>query len=682
MLLEEKLRRASGLAGLLVVTISLMRLVAAALASPAAQPVLFAAAALTLIGAALWFRSRPKYTRIGFVCAFFAVALVVGVESLEFSRGSAHPGQLFFGLGRTESVNSADTGLPLDAAVVLAGAGVALMSFGRRLRRMKRWVSVWLATGVFAMSVATLILRALSVVTPYARSSQICVADAASLLVVSVGTLLLRPDSKLMRMLLAQSAAGALARRLFYGVTLLPALLIAVTLVLMSSRTIEPSYGPAFLMSGLIIAGFIHAMVSAERAVEIDERRKLAENEHGRLNAVLEQQAARLQELVARRTSELRTLSVSLSTTTRENAQLGLVARNTTNGVVVTDAQGYLEWGNTAFERMTGYTVAEVKGRKPGHFLQGPETDPAAVAQLRRAVAAGERCYVEILNYTKSRHAYWQIVDMEPIHDASGRLVNWMAIQTDVTAHRLAEQHLRVLNERLQLATQSAALGVWEWDATSQKHAWDERTHAIHGLKPGEFDGTFEAWMRCLHPEDRALAEARFRLVLAGGSFYDQEFRVLRSGETTVRYVESRAIVQRDAQGRLARITGTSRDVTAERESEERLRTLTDRWQLALRATRYGVWDWDPITGRLIWDDRLFEIYGVERDTFDGTHQARLNLLHPDDRARTDQEEQDALNLGREEFKNEFRIVLVDGFVRHIETHGYIRRDENGHAVR
>jgi PAS domain S-box-containing protein len=423
-------------------------------------------------------------------------------------------------------------------------------------------------------------------------------------------------------------------------------------------------------------------MVSAEKAVKIDQQRVQAENEHARLNTVLEQQAARLQELVARRTSELRTLSVSLSTTTRENAQLGLVARNTTNGVIVTDAQGCLEWGNTAFERMTGYTVAEVKGRKPGHFLQGPGTDPEAIEQLRRAEKAGERCYVEILNYTKSRHAYWQIVDMEPIYDANGKLVNWIAIQTDITAHRLAEQHLRVLNERLQLATQSAALGVWEWDAVSQKHTWDERTHAIHGLKPGEYDGSFEAWMNCLLPEDRTLAEARFRLVLAGGSFYDQEFRVLRSGETTIRHVESRAIVQRDGQGKLVRITGTSRDVTAERENEERLRTLTDRWQLALRATRYGVWDWDPMTGRLIWDDRLFEIYGVSRDAFENTHQARLELLHPEDRQRAEQEEQDALAMGREEFKNEFRIVMSDNFVRHIETHAYIRRDEHGRAVR
>ncbi|MDE3129868.1 MAG: PAS domain-containing protein, partial [Acidobacteriota bacterium] len=466
---------------------------------------LAAAAALALLGAALWAHHRWRYPRSGLAAAALALALVAGSVAWDARHGGLDLHDAFF---RSMPAPPGDGAarLPPDTAVALAAASIALMAFGRRMSRLRRVLASWLSTAVFAISGATLLMQGLSRASLYARPLPIGPADAASLLGLSIGALLMRPDSKLMRMLLAPSSAGALARRLFYGVTVLPAALIGVTLVLMSERVIDPLYGPVFLLTGLIVAGFIHAMVSAKTAVSIDERRKAAEGEHARLNAVLEQQAARLQELVARRTSELRTLSVSLRTTTRENTQLGLVARNTTNGVVITDAQGYLEWANTAFERMTGYTLAEVKGRKPGHFLQGPDTDPASVAQLHRAVQAGERCYVEILNYTKSRHPYWQIVDVEPVHDVNGKLVNWIAIQTDVTAHRLAEQHLRVLNERLQLATQSAALGVWEWEAVSQKHTWDERTHAIHGLRPGEFDGTFEAWMNCLHPADRPLA--------------------------------------------------------------------------------------------------------------------------------------------------------------------------------
>jgi PAS domain S-box len=680
MSLEEHIRRAPGVAGILVFALGLARTVGVLFSEPVARW-LDAPLPLALLGAALWLRTRGARSIPAAACAAGAVAWVIAAVGLEAAAGRLMTlNFMFWATPGADAV--AERNVPLDAAIVLATAGFGLLLANRQAHRVQRNLSAWLFIVSLALSAATLLMHALQFATRYAQPLHMNVVDAAGLLLLSFGGLLLRPNNKLMRMLLAKSSAGALARRLFYGVTLLPAVLIAVTLVLLHLRWIQPVYAPAFVLALLVIAGFVHTLFSAEAAVDIDDRRKAAEDEHARLNTVLEHQAARLQELVARRTNELRTLSVHLRTTTRENAQLGLVARNTTNGVVITDAQGRLEWANTAFERMTGYTLAEVKGRKPGHFLQGPDTDPASIAQLRKAIQTGERCYVEILNYTKSRHPYWQIVDMEPVHDATGKLVNWIAIQTDVTAHRLAEQHLRVLNERLQLATQSAALGVWEWDAASQKHTWDERTHLIHGLKPGEFDGTFQAWMNCLHADDRPLAQARFELVLAGGNFYDQEFRVVRRGEAGVRHVESRAIVQRDANGKLLRITGTSRDVTAERENEERLRTLTDRWQLALRASRYGVWDWDPLTGRVIWDDRLFEIYGVARDNFSGSRAAWLEFLHPDDRARAEQMEQDALNAGAEEYENEFRIILPDGFVRHVETHAYVRRDDQGRPVR
>ncbi len=678
MQLEEKLRRVPSLAGFIVVVSAMLRLMATGWSggSPAAP------AALLLLGCALMLHNRWKHPRAGFSAALLAVAVAALALALDAATGALADQSILFRATGPAPRGGMAARMPVDTAILLAAAGLGLLAFGRRMGRPRRWLSASLITAVFATSIASLLMDALSRLTPYARTFDLKPLDAAMLLILTGGALLLRPDSKLVRLLLANSSTGALARRLFCGVTLLPAGLIGLTLVLMTTRAIDPFYGPVFLLSGLIIAGFIHAMLSAETAVAIDDRRKAVESEHARLNAMLERQAARLQELVARRTSELKALSMNLRTTTRENVQLGLVARNTTNGVVITDAEGRLEWANSAFERMTGYTLAEVKGRKPGHFLQGPETDPAVVAQLRRTIDAGERCYVEILNYTKSRHPYWQIIDMEPVRDAQGKLTNWIAIQTDVTAHRLAEQNLRMLNERLQLATQSAALGVWEWDAASQKHTWDDRTHSIHGPKPGGFDGSFDAWMRCLHPQDRPAANARFEAVLGGADDYDQEYRVIHPEHPTPRHVQARAVVQRDAQRRLLRITGTARDITAERESAERLRALTDRWQLALRASGYGVWDLDPVTGRLIWDDRLFEIYGVTRETFSCTYEGWLNLLHPEDRARLDKPELDPLRPGRAEIDDEFRIVLPTGLVRHVESHAHIRRDENGRAVR
>lgn len=452
MTLEDKLRRGAIIAGAVVLALACLHLSGAGRpAIGGLLPTLATAAALALMAASLIARARTPASRVARPAAALAVAVMAVAVAREALAGRIWP-------------RSAAAGLSLDDAVALLLGGLMLLTLAPGTRR-RRPLATWLAGAGVALSTTTLLMSGLHAVSRFARPPLIADTVSASLLLLSLGALLTRTDNQLLRILFARTAAGALARRLFYGVTAAPVGLIALTLVLMSSGTISVQLGPGFLVFSLVLAGLALAFISADMAAKIDERRRAAEQEHARLNTVLEQQAARLQELVARRTDELRTLSSNLRATARENAQLGLVARNTTNGVIVTDAQGRLEWANTAFERMTGYLLTEVKGRRPTEFLQGPDTDPASLAQLERAEQTGERCCVEILNYTKSRHPYWQIIDLEPVHDVAGRLANWIGILTDITAHRLAEQHLRTLNERLQLATQSADLGVWEWDA-------------------------------------------------------------------------------------------------------------------------------------------------------------------------------------------------------------------------
>ncbi len=81
---------------------------------------------------------------------------------------------------------------------------------------------------------------------------------------------------------------------------------------------------------------------------------------------------------------------------------LSLVADETDNLVIITDAQGLIEYVNPGFEKLTGYTSEEVMGRKPGEFLQGPETSAETRAKIRQQLHAGAPFYDEILNYTKS----------------------------------------------------------------------------------------------------------------------------------------------------------------------------------------------------------------------------------------------------------------------------------------
>ncbi len=97
---------------------------------------------------------------------------------------------------------------------------------------------------------------------------------------------------------------------------------------------------------------------------------------------------------------------------------------------------------NPAFEQMTGYLFEEIKGRNC-RFLQGPETDRAVVADLRRAVEAKREISVEILNYRKDGSAFWNALFMSPVYDRKGKLVYFFGSQLDVSRRRDAEEGLR-----------------------------------------------------------------------------------------------------------------------------------------------------------------------------------------------------------------------------------------------
>ena len=94
------------------------------------------------------------------------------------------------------------------------------------------------------------------------------------------------------------------------------------------------------------------------------------------------------------------------------------------------------------FEHHTGYTAAEVLGRNC-RMLQGAGTDAETVVTLRRAVAAGEGCTVEILNYRKDGTPFWNELTIAPVVDASGALTHFVGVQADVTERRRLEEQVR-----------------------------------------------------------------------------------------------------------------------------------------------------------------------------------------------------------------------------------------------
>jgi PAS domain S-box-containing protein len=142
------------------------------------------------------------------------------------------------------------------------------------------------------------------------------------------------------------------------------------------------------------------------------------------------------------------------------------------------------------------------------------------------------------------------------------------AQQREAIERQRAEDALRTSEQRLRIALEAARMGTWEWDMQTNRVVWSPGLEALHGLQPGAFPGTFEAYERDIHPDDRQrVLDAINRAVENGGDHHVEYRIVLPNGG--MRWVEGRGTLARDASGRPVRMIGVCMDVTERKRAEE-----------------------------------------------------------------------------------------------------------------
>ena len=163
----------------------------------------------------------------------------------------------------------------------------------------------------------------------------------------------------------------------------------------------------------------------------------------------------------------------------KEVAMVSLVASESDNSVVITDADGLTEYVNDGFTRLTGYTREEIVGKKPGDLLQGPDTNPETVAEIRRQLDKCEPFYNEILNYAKDGTPYWISLTVNPVFDDNGNIERFVSIQGDVTSVKMASlANEKVLDDAIQILNRLAK---------------GDLTKTMDGTYEGEFSGIKDA---------------------------------------------------------------------------------------------------------------------------------------------------------------------------------------------
>ncbi len=244
----------------------------------------------------------------------------------------------------------------------------------------------------------------------------------------------------------------------------------------------------------------------------------------------------------------------------------------------------------------------------------------------------------------------------------------------------MLREALRLSEERVELALDAADAGVFDCDLITGFVYGSARYRAILGLPDGPIDGAETAAMT--HPDDLVYALTPWTVLPEVNGRMVWTARVRPRGSSEWRLIETRARVVRDASGRPIRLIGVMQDVTSASSQIEALRESQRRLAEAQRVAGIGSWSWDPVTNEIIWTDELYRIFDMERDGQRGpSFEEYLGKLRPDERQTVLSFIQQALSEGTT-YYFEHSVVLRDGSLRRVRSHGGVLRDEHGAIVR
>ena len=245
---------------------------------------------------------------------------------------------------------------------------------------------------------------------------------------------------------------------------------------------------------------------------------------------------------------------------------LSLVANETQNGVIITDKAGLIEYVNPGFEKMTGYSLEEALGKKPGELLQGTHTDQSTVAHIGDRLRRREGFYDEILNYRKDGSHYWISLAINPVLNSKGELERFVSIQADITSMKRES-----VENNAKLQAIGASMAIVEWPSDSSDIHVNEflRSQMSHDVVPLQLDKMLSASERDLLQNETISKTVEWPIGSDKTISLDAIFLIIRDVDGRVTKVimcgadstkRQEAIVQ--TQAAMSDVLGLSEDIT------------------------------------------------------------------------------------------------------------------------
>jgi diguanylate cyclase (GGDEF)-like protein/PAS domain S-box-containing protein len=238
-------------------------------------------------------------------------------------------------------------------------------------------------------------------------------------------------------------------------------------------------------------------------------------------------------------------------------------------GIWLLDKHTRTSYVNRQMATMLGYTPEEMYGRSVYDFM-----DPEAAAQARQNLEQehhGEAGQIEVRFLRKDGSELWTFISSNAVHNRAGEYSGVLGMVTDITERKRAEQALRDSEERYALAASGANDGLWDLDLRTNKVYYSSRWKTMLGYSDMEIGDSADEWLNRIHPDDAVKVRSELKDHLEGRtSHFENEHRMLHENGT-YRYMLTRGLAVRDANGDSYRMAGSQTDITERKVAEQQL---------------------------------------------------------------------------------------------------------------
>lgn len=203
------------------------------------------------------------------------------------------------------------------------------------------------------------------------------------------------------------------------------------------------------------------------------------------------------------------------------------------------------------------------------NFYKAGESRDKITQLVELASADGTPYQTELELVTAKGNEVWISTYGNAVFE-NGRCIKLYGSFQDIADKKSAEKEIQNKNRRMDLAAESAGIGVWEYNIATNHLTWDEWMFQLYGVEPADFSCAYEAWEKGVHPEDIEQASYELALAIEGKKKFDTQFRIIRP-DGLIKYIKAAALVLRNEQGTAQTMIGVNYDVTERVENEQAL---------------------------------------------------------------------------------------------------------------